>query len=253
MLKDRIEKYIGESDIDASIYIKSMKSDFEFKYKETRVMPSASLIKLPMMAYIYDLAYKDKLDMEYKLKPTREQIVSGSGVIKDLHTDMGYSIRDLVYLMITISDNTAANILIDYIGMDGTNEEAKDLGMNDTVLKRHMMDIAARAAGVDNFTTVADMAKFFEKLYNGDVVNYLASREMLEILKAQRFNVMNYYLPSKLKAAHKTGSLDGYEHDCGIIYGQDDDMIICVMTSGFKNDYEGIDYIKGLTKTIYKE
>ncbi|MDI6600926.1 MAG: class A beta-lactamase-related serine hydrolase [Thermoanaerobacteraceae bacterium] len=253
MLKENIERYIQESDIDASIYIKSMRGNFEFKYKETRVMPSASLIKLPMMAYIYKLAYEDKLDMEQKLSPRRHQIVSGSGIVKNLHADMGYSIRDLTYLMITVSDNTAANILIDYLGMDRINEEIEKLEMKDTVLKRHMMDFAARAAGIDNLTTVQDMAVFFEKLYNGDVVNYLASREMLEILKDQRFRVMNYYLPERFKAAHKTGSLDGYEHDCGIIFSQEDDMIICVMTSGFKNDYEGIDYIKGLIKTMYKE
>lgn len=251
MLKrEDIEKYIQDSDIDASIYIKSMRGDFEFKHKETRVMPSASLIKLPMMACIYDLAYDDRLDMEQKLKPRREQIVAGSGVIKDLHADIEYSIRDLTYLMITVSDNTAANILIDYLGMDRINDEIEKLGMKDTVLRRYMMDSAARAAGIENLTTVLDMGLFFEKLYDGDVVNYLASREMTDTLKAQRFNVMDYYLPKRYKVAHKTGSLEGYEHDCGIIFSQEDDVIVCVMTSGFKNDYEGIDYIKGLAKII---
>ncbi len=66
------------------------------------------------------------------------------------------TVKDVGYLMICLSDNTATNILIDYIGMDKINECIKEKGFTGTVLGRKMMDAEARKAGKDNFTTPKD-------------------------------------------------------------------------------------------------
>jgi beta-lactamase class A len=91
-------------------------------------------------------------------------------------------------LMITESDNTAANLLIDRLGMDRINSYMQSHGYTHSVLRRKMMDTEAMREGRENMTSTRDIALLFKRLYRGQCVGPAQDREMLEIYKRQTDN-----------------------------------------------------------------
>ena len=205
-------------------------------YGEETVHPSASIIKMFPMSYIYELDHQGKLSLTDRINVTEEKNASSSGVLhfmKDIHE---MSIRDLVELMIIISDNTATNILLRLKGMESMQKYlAEDLGLQATKWNREMMDLAAIEKGIQNYTSAADCAWLLERIYQGSLVSEEASAQMLQILKEQQFNDL---IPEDLCdlipeecIAHKTGGLDGVVHDTAIVdYGKEP-FILCFMGS----------------------
>jgi beta-lactamase class A len=162
--------------------------------------------------------------------------VSSSGVIADLSPDLQTTLRDLAHLMITISDNTAANMLLHLVGFDAVNATMQQLGLQETRLERRFMDFAARQQGRDNWTTAGDMAHLFSLLCSHSLPG---SRDMLEILLHQNdYTLLPAYWGEDLPFAHKTGDLPAVTHDAGILFppltdvpAKNAPLIIVVMTS----------------------
>jgi len=65
--------------------------------------------------------------------------------------------RDLAQFMVAVSDNAAANILIDRVGKDNVNATLRALGLSKTMLRRKMVDIAAARRGDENVATPEEM------------------------------------------------------------------------------------------------
>ena len=83
--------------------------------------PSASTAKIPIMIEIHRMVDRGTIAFDdlHRLEPTEKS--PGSGVLRYLHGGLELSLADLVYLMMSISDNTATNILIELAGMDRIN------------------------------------------------------------------------------------------------------------------------------------
>lgn len=166
---------------------------------------AASLIKLPILATALDsgLPFDERL-------PVRPA-VAGSGVLAHLADVGDMSVRDLLTLMIAVSDNTATNVLIDRIGREEVNAWCARHGLTATVLARHMMDLEARARGLNNLTSAADVASVLSRLADSPFA--------VRALEAQQFNDrLPRHLPPEFRLAHKTGELSGVRHDAGIVY-----------------------------------
>ena len=96
---------------NVSLEFASENETFLTNHNEKKIFESASLIKIPIMIYIFSKLNKEERQENLKI----EHKVSGSGVLQTL--DIPYlSVNDLVQLMIVVSDNTATNILINYFG-----------------------------------------------------------------------------------------------------------------------------------------
>ncbi|GLY75705.1 serine hydrolase [Actinoallomurus iriomotensis] len=166
---------------------------------------AASLIKLPILAAALDSGVP--LDERLPVRPA----VPGSGVLAHLADVGDMSVRDLLTLMIAVSDNTATNVLIDRIGRDEVNAWCARHGLTATVLARHMMDFEARARGLNNLTSAADVATALSRLADSPFA--------VRALEAQQFNDrLPRHLPTGFRLAHKTGELTGVRHDAGIVY-----------------------------------
>jgi len=142
--------------------------------------------------------------------------VTSSGVITDLSAELRPTLHDLAHLMITISDNTAANMLLYLVGMEAVNTTMQQVGLTSTHLERRFMDFAARKSGRENWTTPGDMALIFSYLCS----ELLPERErMLNMLLRQNDHTMlSGYWGEDIPFAHKTGKLEGVLHDAGILY-----------------------------------
>src|SRR5215469_4491532 len=143
------------------------------------VMPAASLAKLPIAVELLRRVDLGQFDLAERFDTTAEPRVGGGGVLDYLDPTNHLTLGDLCYLMLGVSDNTAANFLLDLVGMGEVNETASRLNLAHTKLARRFMDFAARAAHHDNMTCAADMHTLLGLIRSGALPGANRLRDML--------------------------------------------------------------------------
>ena len=211
---------------------------------------SASIIKIFILGTAYELAEHGQLNLNQQVTVHQADMVGGAGVINGRSGELVYTVRELLKLMITESDNTATNVLMDNIGVPRIRDFMKEHGFNDSVLQRKMMDFEALRAGKDNFTTAADVGCFFRLLREHKLVSERADREMIAILFGQTdMECFPQALP-QAKIAHKTGELSGVYHDTGIIHEAGDSYVLCIMSVDSRGRGNTISTMRDMAKVV---
>jgi len=211
------------------------------RYHAAQQFTAASLIKLPVLAAFFRQVEAGVLDLAQIVAISAEQVVRGAGVIQFMPEPHRFSLAALAGLMITVSDNTAANALIDLLGMEYINATCRWLGMDQTMLARRMMDLAQIARGIDNLTTPDDVATFFHTLWVSSKFTPRSCKAMLKILGGQQFNSkLPAILPAAWQIYHKTGELPGAEHDAGILSGNGQALIVVILTADLADNQVGV-------------
>lgn len=252
MLENKIKELINGLNGICSIIIHDLESNEKVFINEDLILPSASIIKYWILWKLYNEADKGRVDLNFKIPLNKKDKVGGFGVIQYLHEKLNLSLRDYATLMMIQSDNTATNILIDYLGMDAINNEIKALGMNQTLLQRKMMDEEAKKEGLDNFTSAKDTYKILMEIVEGERISPKYRREMLDIMFCQQCNnKLPLLLPPDVTFAHKTGDLPGTEHDAGILFVGNKKVVVVVMMHELKSNVEGIKLHNQIGSTIY--
>ena len=220
-----------------SCVYKNLVTGEEYMWQPDAVHPSASVIKIFLMAYIFQLAEDGKLNLTDRVPVVRENMAESCGILYYLKDVKDMSVRDLVELMIIVSDNAATNHLTSLVGMENLQKYiAEDLGFAATKWRRMMMDFEAAARGFQNDTSARDVADFLEKLYSGKIVSQKADAAMLQILKEQQFDdlipaCLGEFLPEH-SIAHKSGGLEGVVHDAAIVDAGKEPFVLCLFGSG---------------------
>lgn len=236
--------------IKYSLFVKNLFTGEVICYDENKVIPSASLIKIPIMVVVFKQVNEKILKLEEKIKIKQKDKVPFS-ILSLLDTDL-FTLKDLITLMIIQSDNTATNILIDMVGMDNVNTFIKSIGLQNTVLQRKMMDFEARKNGLENYTTAKDISILLEMMYRGILIDRKYSNLMLTILKAQLDNsMMRLFIPDTVEIAHKTGELEGIDHDVGIVFLNKNDYIFSMLTYNAESNNLARKTIGEVSKNIY--
>ncbi|RJP29157.1 MAG: serine hydrolase [Candidatus Omnitrophota bacterium] len=249
-LKSEIDQFKGE----AGIVIKDLHAGWELSYQKSKLFPSASLAKIPIMAGCFLAAEQNliKLNRDISLKSTDK--LTGSGMLKDLPAGKSFSVDRLIGFMIYDSDNTATNILTDLLGIDYLNKTFQDFGLQNTFLSRKIADYRSRDKGLENYTTAEDMVLLLEKIYRRALGNKSVSDRCLRILKLARMNDrIPKYLPPEITVAHKTGLEKGVCHDTGIVFTCSGDFIIVVLTKhADANSAPSKEFIARISLQAYK-
>ena len=216
------------------------------------VFPAASMIKVPIMYEIMKQTAAGIINLETSLVVTNDVRVGGAGILHELRPDITMTVRELVTLMIVLSDNTATNMLIDLIGMDVVNATMTDLGLKSTVLRRKMMDFDAARAGYENSNCASDVALLFGIIENRLNLPLEYGTMMLDILKRQQVrDKLPFHLPKEIVLANKTGTLTGVEHDGGILILPSGTYIIAILTADLEANYHGLQMVASIGKVIY--
>ncbi|KEO85180.1 serine hydrolase [Tumebacillus flagellatus] len=235
ILQKRLDAASGT--FGASIY--HFQSQERFDSNADEVFFAASIIKVPVMAAVFDLAAKGKLSLSETMALRTEDKTTGSGILFNLSTGLELSLRDLVVLMIIESDNSATNMLIDRVGMETVQACMAEWGMEQTRIYNKLAVIPANLQNV-NTITPRELTDFMIKLANGKIVSWKASREMIDILKQQKFNdAIPSLLPTRdgqigelptYEMAHKTGWVSNVENDTGLLYFPGHTFAISIFT-----------------------
>ena len=144
--------------------------------------------------------------------------------------------------MVTLSDNTATNVLIDRLGMDAIARRMQGLGLGATKLRRHMMDTAAARRGDENVSSPDDIARLLQAM----------PPEGIELLKKPKDSRLRKGLPPDVATADKPGELDGVRVDAGIVYAKNRPFVFCVMTTFLKDEAEGERAIEEIARAAYE-
>ena len=198
-------------------------------YRREMVFKSASLIKTPIMLSALEDVEAGLLSLDTKISVQPSCCVGDEApVIKD-GTDVPLSV--LLEYMITDSNNTATNVLIDFLGMDKVNAFSARIGLGDTLLRRHMLDYESARQGRENRTSVKDMLRLYMLLHKSEVLTPFMCETALPILLRQHDKELLMFANPAQKAAHKTGGLSDIAHDAGILYGENRTLIFAALAT----------------------
>jgi beta-lactamase class A len=217
------------------------------------VFPTASSIKIAILAELCRQVQQGKLkwDELYTLNAT--DLVGGSGISQALSPGATrLTLRDLAVLMISVSDNSATNALIDRVGMENVNALVDSLGFTRTRLRRKMMDVKAAEEGRENLASPREMMLLLEALYRGKVLNKQLTQDYFRLLSIPKNSYLPRELPEDLRIANKPGELEGVRNDCGLVFTGRRPYVICVMSTYLRREHDGGDAIARISGETYR-
>jgi beta-lactamase class A len=228
-----IDQYKGQLYFAA----KSLKGGETLNYRADSKVQTASVIKLPILAALFDQASEHRFALEDLISCTEANRVQGSGILQSLGTGMQLTVRDAAVLMIIVSDNTATNMLIDKVGVAPVNAYMRKIGLQETTLFKKVFRPATGPLPEEQkkwglgVTTPAEMMLLLEKIYRKEILDPGSCDEIISILKQQtdRAQISRYLVGpawEKVQVADKTGALDRVRNDVGIVFTPAGDYIL---------------------------
>jgi beta-lactamase class A len=252
-LKDALENKARLFHGDAGIIIEDLNTGWQFSLNKDKLFPSASIVKIPIMAACFQAVYEGRLNLKDEMVLRLPNKTPGSGILKSAATGTTIPVDKLIDIMITHSDNTAANMLIEKLGFDYLNGYFKKSGLRHTNLSRKMMDFQDRKNGVENYTSAADISNLLERFYRRKFINRQISEKCLGLLLRQKVNDrIPKKLPDDCSVAHKTGLEKNVCHDAGIVFTRQGDFLICVLTKSRSGTRQVKEFISNLALVIYQ-
>ncbi len=227
-LRGAIEDFVFTHPGYISVSFVDLRTDRKVAVAEDRLYNPASVIKIPVMVEVYRQISVGKMTLDDQLVLRQADKLSGSGALQYHQVGNRYSVRQLLELMITQSDNTATRMLIESVGKENINATMRQMGLKNTVIRTSNL---LRAEGL-NFSTAGDMTILMAKIFKGTAINPEVSKEMLATLGRQQIKWgIPRFLPSYVKVANKTGTLAHIKNDTGIVLLETRPYVVSVFTS----------------------
>jgi beta-lactamase class A len=223
-----------------------------WRHNEHLRLPSASLIKLPILAAFWATAETGQLDPDERVTVPAEALrVEGTGVLRALAAGLQPTWSDLATVMITVSDNVATNLIIDRLGMDTIQAWIDKARLAETRIERRMMDRTAMSAGRGNWTSAADMDVLLSAVAAATCVSGDASRRMRRTLEAQQIqDRLLRRLGDGVQVANKTGNFADVIHDAGIVTWPGGTLVVAVLTQAVRPAWQAMDTIADIAAAL---
>lgn len=203
---------------------------------------AASTVKIAIMIEIFRQIDAGTLSLEDAYTLADEDRTGGSGVLMHMSTGAQINRADLLYLMISISDNHATNVLIRDAGIERINATMQDIGMSRSNLSRIMRGRPAQDDEQENFSASDDYVTAVQGILDGTVASATSCEAMTRLMEQQQNRRrLARFLPSdrEVRFGSKTGSNAGVTNDVGFVIGPNGRLIIAVYTEGFADSVSG--------------
>ncbi len=179
-----------------------------------QVYPTASIIKVPILIALFQDIDAGKIQPQERLTMTRDLMVGGSGDLQYQRPDRQFSVLETATKMITISDNTATNMIIRRMGgMQALNQRFRQWGLRQTQIRDVLPDRWGK-----NVTTPTELVQLLAMLDNQQLLSASSRAQVLAIMSQVRNRTL---LPAGLgegaAIAHKTGDIGFLQGDMGIV------------------------------------
>ncbi len=245
-LESNIQQITRSVNADWGIYIKCLETGEEIALDADRQMDTMSVIKIPLMAEAFRQIEAGKFALTDRITITDAAKRPGTGVIRSLDAGAQLTIKDLLTLMIIVSDNTATDLMFDKVGgTEPVNQLMNTWGLN-SIRATGTADVwfkALRAAGsAEKFhregktpfglSSPRDMGKLLEKIEKGEAVSKSASDQMLQIMRGQLYTTRIPRYVTGFRIPHKTGDFLPYiGNDVGILESPSRHVVISIFTA----------------------
>jgi len=208
------------------LYAKNLDTGAEYSLNGDEPVRTASTIKLAVMVEAFARVADGRAKWTDELVLGKSARYGGSGVLPNLTDGLRLTLRDAVALMMTVSDNTATNMVLDSLTTDAVNERMQSLGLKQTrIMRRVGGGGESREGKVESNkrfglgrTSPHEMVTLMEKLERGEVVSAAASKEMIELLKQEQPKLGIFRRLWNVETSTKSGALDALRSNVGIAY-----------------------------------
>lgn len=218
MRREYLVKRIGKLTGKIGFYYKNLVSDEIITYNSTGIFSAASLIKVPLCGVIKKLIAEGQISGNDMVVITDEDKMPSCGALLSFQGDLNVDVDTLCRLMITLSDNTATNALIKFVGIKKIQDEMKKLGLEKTTLNRLLFD---EKSGLENYVCPEEIGHFLEEIFYYEFVNEEVSKELEQLLLLQQIrHKIPGYIGRKKKIGNKTGESGRTTHDSAIVYAE---------------------------------
>jgi beta-lactamase class A len=217
---------------------------------ERLVFPQGSAIKIPILIELFRQAERRPGLLKERRPVTAQLQVGGSGVSQYFADGSSLmSLEDLAVLMITLSDNTATNMLIDVVGMDAVNRTLSEMGFARTRLQRRMIQPEASLRGEENLSTPAEAAVLMARLARCELpVSGASCQRIRQILEIPKGGAVRDPVPGSVPIAFKPGTLEGVATVWAYVELPDRPYVLVVMTN-YGGDGDGA--IRRASEVVY--
>ena len=188
-MKQQIMDQLKAQKGHVGFYYKNLVTGQQIAYQEEEAFLAASVIKLPIFMYLSLLDAEGKVSMTEKITVKEEDKLPICGALTLFTDEPVCDIRTLCNLMISLSDNTATNLLIRRLGIEAYREGFLRMGLKGTVLERYLFDTQAAEAGAENKIVLREMAMLLDRyiVENLLVLRYL--RKLKRLSAYSRFSI----------------------------------------------------------------
>ncbi|MGJ3248405.1 MAG: serine hydrolase [Elainellaceae cyanobacterium] len=243
------ELTLDTPDLTPGIFLVDFDSGAYLDLNGTRQFSAASMVKVPILVAFFQEVDAGKIRLDKMLTIEEDDIATGSGDLQFQAIGTQYSAIEVATMMITISDNTATNMLIREMGgMEILNRRFQSWGFSTTQLNNLLPDLDGT-----NMTTPRELVELMIMVSQGDLISMRSRDRLLDIMQS---TVTNTLLPAGLAPdaaiAHKTGDIGSMVGDVGVV-----DMpsgkryAIATMIQRPHNDERAQDLIRQVSGMVY--
>ena len=221
----------------AGVSARNLRTGEAVSIRGGETFPAASLVKVPVLVALLDEVGKGTIRLDERLSMIARDRVGGSGVLQRMDAGLNPTVGDAAWLMTVISDNTATNLILDKIDIRTVWTKMEALGLPHTKIHSKTF-LRATSVAMDSSVKYGlgvavpdEMVRLFALLHEGRAVSPAMDSLALAILRANEDGTkLARWLPAGVSVAHKSGEVDAARNDCGIVYGPDAPVAVCVMT-----------------------
>ena len=227
-LDTRIKNEIAPFKGKVFLFAQNLETGRTYSYNGDERVRTASTIKIAVMIEAFARVAEGKAKWTDELVLSKAARYGGSGILPELGDGLRLTLQDCLRLMMTLSDNTATNMVLDYLGTDAVNVRMNSLGFKNTHIMRRVGGGGESADGKleENkkfglgATTPHEMVEILQKLDRGEIVNQQASKEMIELMKREQARYSIGRTTPEVVIASKYGALDALRSCVAIVYSK---------------------------------
>jgi beta-lactamase class A len=261
---ERVDALIKASGAEVGVAVTTLEAHpVTLFLKADESFHAASTMKVPVMIELFRQAAAGMLPLDTPVRVVNRfaSVADGSAYTLEAADDSETALyrREgqtetavaLCESMITVSSNLATNILIERLGVERIRATVEQLGGRGVEVRRGVEDDKAFERGLNNTTTARGLMTLLARIARLEAVDARASRQMIEILKRQKFNEgIPAGVPPGIAVAHKTGVITKIHHDAGIVYGPRP-FVLVLLVRGLAREEDSARLIADLTRSIF--